>query len=330
LLGGIVGVGLAWWGSRLLLVMASDGPEALPLNVTPNVRVLGFTIAVSLFCAIVFGTLPALRASRIEPNTSLKGGKTTALTALRNPLGKALVVVQVALSLLLLVGAGLFVRTLINLQSIPSGFNEENVLLLHVDTSATGYNGDDPRLPGLLREVEDKIRAIPGVQAASFAFFTFNQGFWNTIVHTSEPNSLEGEARSVRNNIVGPDFFAAMGLQFLMGRGFGPQDTDKSQKVAVITESMAQRFFPNGSPLGKRFGIGRGTPDDIEVIGVVKDAKYGSLTEQFKPMVFYPYSQRPDVLGNLVVRFSGPATAVVPRSGRRSNRSTATCPLMTS
>jgi predicted permease len=313
LLGGVAGVGLAWWGSRLLLVMASDGPQALPIDVTPNLRVLGFTIGVSLLCAIVFGTVPALRASRIEPNTSLKGGKTAALSALRNPLGKTLVVVQVALSLLLLVGAGLFVRTLINLQSIPSGFNEENVMLLQVDTSATGYNGDDPRLPGLLREVEDKVRAIPGVQAASFAFFTFNQGFWTSTAHTSEANSLEGEARSVRNNIVGPDFFAVMGLQFVMGRGFGPQDTDKSQKVAVVTESMARRFFPNGSPLGKRFGIGRGSAEDIEVIGVVKDAKYGSLTEQFRPMAFYPYSQRPDVLSNLVVRFSGPAGAVVPQ-----------------
>jgi predicted permease len=313
LLGGVAGVGLAWWGSRLLLLMASDGPQALPIDVTPNLRVLGFTIGVSLLCAIVFGTVPALRASRIEPNTSLKGGKTTALTALRNPLGKTLVIAQVALSLLLLVGAGLFVRTLINLQSIPSGFNEENVMLLQVDTSATGYNGDDPRLPGLLREVEDKVRAIPGVQAASFAFFTFNQGFWTSIAHTHEPNSLEGEARAVRNNIVGPDFFTAMGLPFVMGRGFGPQDTDKSQKVAVITESMAQRFFPNGSPLGKRFGIGRGSTDDIEVIGVVKDAKYGSLTEQFRPMAFYPYWQRPEVLSNLVVRFSGPASSVVPQ-----------------
>ena len=313
LLGGVAGVGLAWWGSRLLLLMASDGPQALPIDVTPNLRVLGFTIGVSLLCAIVFGTVPALRASRIEPNTSLKGGKTTALTALRNPLGKTLVIAQVALSLLLLVGAGLFVRTLINLQSIPSGFNEENVMLLQVDTSATGYDGDDPRLPGLLREVEDKVRAIPGVQAASFASYTFNQGFWTTPAHTREQNSLQGEARSIRNNIVGPDFFAAMGIPFVAGRGFGPQDTDKSQKVAVITESMAQRFFPNGSPLGKRFGIGRESTDDIEVIGVVKDAKYGSLTEKFRPMAFYPHSQRPNVLGNLVVRFSGPASAVVPQ-----------------
>jgi predicted permease len=314
MLGGIVGVAFAWWGSRLLLLMASDGPEALPLNVTPNIRVLGFTIGVSLLCALVFGTAPALRAARTEPNTSLKGGKSGALSTLRNPLGKAFVVAQVALSLLLLVGAGLFVRTLINLQNVPSGFNQENVMLLEVDTSAAGYKDDDPKLPALLREVEDKARAIPGVQAASFAFFTFNQGAWTSPAYTSEQGVLDERSQSVRNNIVGPDFFAAMGIPVVLGRTFGPQDTDKSQKVAVITESMARRFFPTGSPLGKRFGDeGPEATNKFEVVGVVKDAKFGTLTEEFKPMAFYPHSQRPDALGNFVVRFSGSPSSVVPQ-----------------
>ncbi|HYK21802.1 MAG TPA: ABC transporter permease, partial [Pyrinomonadaceae bacterium] len=314
LLGGVAGVALAWWGSRLLLLMASDGPDAVPLDVTPNIRILAFTIGVSALCAIVFGTAPALRASRTEPNTSLKGGKSGALTALRNPLGKAFVVAQVALSLLLLVGAGLFLRTLINLQKIPSGFNEENAMLFMVDTSATGYNGEDPRLPGLLREVEDRVRAIPGVQAAAFAFFTFHQGMWNGPAFTREQNGLDRESSTIRNNIVGNDFFAAMGIPLVQGRGFGPQDTDKSQKVAVISESMAQRFFPNGSPLGKRFGLnGPESADKIEVIGVVKDAKFQILQEPDKPIAFYPHSQLPDVLGNLVVRFSGPASSIVPQ-----------------
>ena len=312
--GGLVGVALSWWGSRLLLLMASDGPAALPVDVTPNVRVLGFTFAASVLCAVVFGTAPALRASRIEPNTSLKSGKNTAPSALRNPLGKAFVIAQVALSLVLLVGAGLFVRTLINLQSIPSGFNQENVLLLQVDTSATGLKGSDPKLGALLNEVEQKVKAIPGVQAASFAFFTFNQGFWTSPAFTREPGLAEGESRTVRNNIVGDDFFTVMGLPLVLGRGFGPQDTDKSQKVAVISESMAKRFFPNGSPLGKRFGInGPNSADQLEVIGVVKDAKYGNLKEQFRPMAYYPHSQSPDVLGNLVVRSSGSVSAIAPQ-----------------
>ncbi len=311
-LGGIAGVALASYGSRLLLLMASDGPEALPLQVTPNVRVLMFTVGASVLCAVVFGTAPALRASRIEPNTSLKGGKSTAVSMLKNPLGKAFVVAQVALSLLLLVGAGLFVRTLINLQSIPSGFNQENALLFKVDTSAAGYKDDDPRLDALQREVEDKVRAVPNVQAASFAFITFNQGFWTTPAFTREVDIPEGQSRTIRNNVVGQDFFTAMGLPLVMGRGFGPQDNEKSQKVAIVSESLAKKFFPNGSPLGKRFGIdGPTSSEAVEVIGVVKDAKYGSLTEEFRPMAYYPYSQIPGPQGNLVVRFSGPASSVV-------------------
>lgn len=312
--GAIAGTALAWWGTHLLLVMASDGPEALPLQVTPNLRVLAFTIGVSVLCVLVFGTAPALRASRTEPNNALRGGKTAALSALRNPLGKALVAGQVALSLLLLVGAGLFVRTLINLQRIPTGFNQENAMLFKVDTSATGLKGKDPELPAMLREVEEKVEAIPGVQAASFAFYTFHQGMWTGPAYTRERPDMTPALREIRNNIVGPDFFAAMGIPLVMGRGFGPQDTAGSQKVAVISESMAQRFFPGGSPLGKRFGIeGPDSTEALEVIGVVKDAKFGKLTEDVAPIAFYPHSQAPDVLGNLVVRFSGPASSVVPQ-----------------
>ena len=266
-----------------------------------------------MLCAVVFGIAPALRASRTEPNTSLKGGKTS--TALRNPLGKMFVIVQVALSLLLLVGAGLFVRTLINLQSISSGFNQENVMMFQVDISSAGYKSDNPKLPALMQEVEDKVKAIPGVQSAAFAFIVFNQGFWTSRAHSRSDNIPEGQSRTLRNNIVGPDFFAVMGLPLVQGRGFGPQDTKASQKVAVVSESMAKKFFPSGSPVGQRFGLGPPTsPEDIEVIGVVKDAKYGNLKEEFRPMAFYPYTQvPPDVLNNFLVRFSGPESAVVPQ-----------------
>ncbi|HEY3579220.1 MAG TPA: ABC transporter permease, partial [Pyrinomonadaceae bacterium] len=311
LLGGIAGVALSTWGSRLLLRMASDGPEAVPVDVTPNLRILGFTIGVSALCAIVFGTAPALRAARTEPNTSLKN-KTS--SALKNPLGKTFVIVQVALSLLLLVGAGLFVRTLINLQNVPTGFNQENAMLFQVDTSVTRYTEDDPRLEALLSDVENSVRAVPGVQAASFASYTFNQGLWSGPAYTNEPNSLTDDTREIRNNIVGQDFFAAMGIPLVLGRTFGPQDTEHSPKVAVISESMAQRFFPNTSPLGKHFRLGDPEPSgDIEVVGVVKDAKYLALTENFAPIAFYPHTQRRFALINFVVRFSGPASSVVPQ-----------------
>ena len=310
-LGGFLGVGLAWWGSRVLLVIASAGPEGLPLNVGPNPRILAFTLGASLFSAIVFGIAPAFRAARVELNSALKGGKGAVETALRNPFGKALVVGQVALSLLLLVGAGLFVRTLINLRNLPSGFNQNNVLLFQVDTSAAGYKDEDPRLSNLMREVEQSAKSVPGVQAAAFSFFVFNQGSWTSAVVTDDHSQPPGESSVVRNNVIGQDFFDAMGLQLIGGRGFGSQDTEKSQKVAIVSETMARRFFPKGSPLGRHFGIDRPeSANQIEIVGVVKDARYGQLTEEFRPMAYYPHSQSPQPLRNFVVRFSGPTESI--------------------
>jgi len=308
--GGLAGVMLAWWGSRLLIGMASSSAEPLPLDVTPNLRILGFTLLASLLSAVIFGTAPALRAARIEPNAALKGGRGTVQAGSQSPLGKALVVGQVALSLLLLVGAGLFVRTLINLQNVPTGFNQQNVMVFRIDTAATGYK--DEQFPALLREVEEKVETVPGVQSAAFSFLLLNQGGWTSLVSTRDLTATDTESRLVRQNVVGPDYFAAMGIPLLLGRGFGPQDTEKSQKVAVISETMAQRFFPDGSPLGRRFGVGGPqSRDEIEVIGVVKDSKYISLTEKPQALAFYSHSQRAQSLGNLVVRYTGAPEAMI-------------------
>jgi predicted permease len=314
-LGAAAGIFLAWRLSRLLLLMASPGPEALPLNLTPNFRVLGFTLVASLLSALIFGTAPALRAARIEPNSSLKGGKGETQSVSRSRFGKALVVAQVALSFLLLVGAGLFVRTLINLQSLPSGYDQENVTLLSTDITAAGYQG--VQRSALLREVEEKVKAVPGVQAASFSMVVFNQGFWPATIFTRDLNAMERESRVIRNNVVGQDYFTTMGIPLLEGRVFGPQDTTQVRPVAVISETLARRFFPNGSPLGKRFGMDRPESiDQFEIIGVVKDSKYQSLTEPFQPNAYYSHSQIPFPLHNLVIRHTGSADAVIPQVRR--------------
>jgi predicted permease len=309
-MGAAAGILLSWWGSHLLILMASTGSEPLPLDVTPNTRILGFTLLVSLLSALVFGTAPALRAARIEPNSSLKGGKGAAQSTSRSKFGKALVITQVALSLLLLVGAGLFVRTLINLQNLPSGFNQQNVMVFYVDTTTTDYKG--VQLSAMLREVEERVKSAPGAQAASFSAYFFNQGAWTSDVSTRDQNPPEGQSRLVSNKFVGQDYFATMGIPLLQGRVFGPQDTDRSQQVAVISETMARRHFPNSSPIGRRFG--RGGPENseqFEIIGVVKDAKDRSLTEEWRPIAYYPYSQSSEPMSNLVVRYSGSPEAVV-------------------
>src|SRR5205085_3185269 len=198
------------------------------------------------------------------------------------------------------VGAGLFVRTLVNLQNVPTGFNTQNVMLFSIDTATTGYK--DAQLEEVMRAVEEKVKTVPGVQAAAFSFITFNQGLWTSPAYTQEPTQPERQSRSVRNNSVGTDYFTVMGIPLLQGRGFTPQDNDKSQKVAVVSEAMAQRFFPNASPLGKRFGIsGPTSGGQIEIVGVVKDVRAGSLSEELRPMAYYPHAQSIGPPKNLAV-----------------------------
>ncbi len=315
LVGGAAGILLGSWGSSAMVSMVSTGPQVLPLNVEPDLRVLLFTLVVSMLSAIVFGTAPAIRASRVELNASLKSNRASSAAITKSLLGKTLLASQVALSLLLLVGAGLFVRTLVNLQRVDAGFNQEQVLLFQIDTDAIGYKPDS-RLVQLYRDVETRVSSIPGVRAASFSMFAFNQGGWNSPAST-RADSSSVSTESINNNSVGPDFFEAMGLPLLAGRGFGAQDTESSPKVAVISEAMARRMFPNSSPMGKRFGMGGPEhSEDIEIIGVVKDAKYGNLMEEPRPMAYYPYSQSINFLSNLEVSFSGEPGAITAETRR--------------
>ncbi len=309
-LGGAAGLALAWWGSGLLVTMASSGPRPLPLQVTPNARILGFSLLVSVLSALIFGATPALHATRVDLNATLKDGKGSLQANSQSRIGRALVVAQVALSLMLMVGAGLFVRTLINLQDIPTGFNEASVTLLQIDTATTGYK--DEQMGNLLVEAEDRVKQVPGVEAAAFSFFTFNQGGWTSILFTQDQTPPEGEARLVRQNIVGDDYFSAMGVPLVSGRSFNKMDTATSQKVVVVSETMAQRFYPNSSVLGRHIGKTAEAPGEIEIVGVVKDVKYESLTEEPRPMVYFPLQQRPQPLGNLILRISGSPRTVIP------------------
>jgi predicted permease len=306
--GGLAGVIIAWWGSRTLVLMASNSPEALPIDVSLNGRIFAFTIISSLLSAMVFGVAPALSAAHVEPNNSLKSGRSSSANLFQGPLGKLLVIVQVALSLLLLVGAGLFVRTLTNLQNLPSGYNAENTIRFDVDPAATGYKKDDPRLPAMLHDIEDNVRRIPGVQAAAFSFFLFHQGQSSGLAKVGE--DLPEQQRTIRKNVVGIDYFRAVGIPLVSGREFSAADGAQSPKVAIISETMARRVFPNKSPLGQRFSVDDNN-EKIEVVGVVGDAKYGTLTEETRSMAYYPYAQKPQPLRNLIVRISGQPEQVI-------------------
>ncbi|HEV2491615.1 MAG TPA: ABC transporter permease [Terriglobia bacterium] len=310
LVGGALGGLFATWASDALLRMVSTGPEPLPLNIAPDPRVLAFTFLVSLATAILFGIAPALRGTRVDLTTSLKAGR-GAVSLGRNPLAKTLIVSQVALSLVLLIGAGLFLRSLVKLAHVDTGFAKDHVLLFAIDPVDVGYK-EDVRLANLYQQIEQRVSAEPGVRAASISFFTFNQGEWSSDV-VAQGGPPPDKTPNVTHNVVGPSYFTTMGIPLLVGRVFGPEDTATSPKVAVINESMARQFFPGGSPIGRHFGIGDDPKHstDLEVVGVVKDAKYVSLREEPGPAAYYPYTQRLGYYDDLEVRYSGDPQAIV-------------------
>jgi predicted permease len=310
LAGGALGIAFASLARRLLLRMVSDGRDPLQLNVSVDMRLLLFTLAVTLATALLFGTIPAFRATRLNLVDALKDGRGQSGAPTKGKLAKILVVAQVALSLVLLVGAGLFVRSLINLTNIDTGFNKENVIRMRLDASSAGYK-QDAKLLRLYQQIEEHVSTLPGVLAASFSGFTFNEGTWNNRIWVQ--GYLNGHLDTdVHHNAIGPNYFAAMGIPLLAGRGFGLQDTATSPKVGIIGESTARTMFPDGSPIGKHYG--RGGPQnagDIEVIGVAKDVKYNRLDEDQQPGDYLPYAQNVQYLKDVVVRYTGDSSAVV-------------------
>jgi predicted permease len=312
LLGGIAGVVFAAWAGRLLVNMVSSGAEPIPLRVAPDARVLLFTTLLSVATGILFGLAPALRATRVDLSAPLKEGRAGALSRSRNRLAQALIVSQVATSAVLLIGAGLFVRSLVNLRNVDTGFNKENVLLVETDKTALGYKDDDPRLTSVYRQVEQRIAETPGVRAASFSMFTFQMGASTDDIYPNGRPAPPENQREIHQNTVGPAFFAAMGLPLTLGRAFDRNDTPQSPKVAIVNETMARLFFPGESPLGQRFGHSPKSSGEYEIVGVVKDAKYESLREKPTPMAFYPDAQDVKFLGSLIVRYTGDDRALVP------------------
>ncbi len=303
MLGGAVGLLLAYWGVDLLVAMMSGGGQRYSLDVRPDARVLGFTVIVSLLTGILFGLAPALRGTTPDltpalketpgtrSNRALRGGR------LRPTLGKALVVSQVAMSLLLLASAGLFVRTLANLENLDPGFNRRNILLFGINPTLNGYKGE--RLANLYKELQDRIEALPGVRSASFSPVALISGSYSMNDISIEGHTTESvEKPSVYTLRVGPKFFETMGIPLIFGRTISPRDTETSPKVAVINEAMAHRYFAGQDPLGQKFRwAGDKTGTQIEIVGVVRDAKYASLRRDVAPTVYVSYLQNLQAVG---------------------------------
>jgi predicted permease len=313
LLGAAVGVACAWNAGHLLLTMASSRSDVAAMNVNPDLRVLAFSLALTVFTALLFGMAPAIRATRLDLTRSLKHGRGIAAPASRISLARGLIVAQIALSLVLLAAASLFLRSLVKLTSVDTGFNRQNVLVFSLDEGAAEIPVD-ARLVNLEQRIEERVQRLPGVHAASFALFTFNQGMWSNDVTAQGIPRTPDNSQDVLFNVVGNGFFSTMSLPIVSGRGLDAADRTDSPKVAVINETMAHRFFPDGSPVGHRFGMGDNPAHsgDIEIVGVVKNAKYVSLQESPEAAAYFPYSQHAQYEFNFEVRYTGDAAQMIP------------------
>lgn len=295
LLGGAAGVALAYWIRPLVpFVLATPGPQ-LDVDVPLDLRVLAFTIAVCVVTGIVFGLVPALRATRIELATTT-----------RNRFANVLMVIQIAVSIILMIGCGLFLRSLAHLESGERGFDASNLLLFHLDPTLNGYEG--ARLVQFYEQVEARVRAVPGVRIVAptrYALLT-GQSAIGTLFIEGKPAD-EKDRQYVYMHTVGEQFLDAMRIPVILGRGIRASDNEGATKVAVITQAMARQYFPKQSPIGQRIGFSKKKAADIEIVGIVRDARYTSMKDEMPPTVILPYRQQLDRLDSMsfVVRTTG-------------------------
>jgi macrolide transport system ATP-binding/permease protein len=293
-MGGALGVLFAVWGIRFLTLLLANGQANFTLHAGLNWHVLAAAAALSLLTGMLFGLAPAMQSTRVDVISALKetraGQPGTRHSFGRISLSHTLVVCQIAISLLMLVAAGLFVRTLSNLQSIELGFNRENVLLFQLDARKAGHK--DPELAAFYRDLRNRFSAIPGVRNATLerdSLITAGHGL---------PIGVSGSAPDPANRFltVGPAFFATMQIPILAGRDFADSDQPGSPAVAVINEVFAKANFGDRNPLGQHLTMRKaeeGDPlaRDMEIVGVSRNARYGGLTRAFLPVVYMPYDQ---------------------------------------
>jgi predicted permease len=291
-IGGVAGIILAQWG---VSVLVSRLAATSPLDVKPDASVLLFTLGISLVSGVLFGIAPALRATKADLTSALKEKSTQGRKGRFN-LGSALVVAQVAVSLVLLVGAGLFARSLIKLQQEDLGFNRDNVLLASVDTRLAGYKPAE--LSAVYRQLYDRLNTLPNVQSATLASYSPMAGTsTNSTVTVRGYTPNKGEDMSVSDILIGPGFGETLGVPLLMGREIGLQDTPTSLRVAVVNQAFAKAFYPDQNPVGRRLTFEEDSDkDDFEIVGVIGDSKYGSAKEKADRTVYRPILQVQDQL----------------------------------
>ena len=293
-LGAALGAVLARWVDALLLekvVAAALGPEGMHLNLGVTAHTLGFAALVALLATALVGVVPALRATSVEVSPTLKmasGSKAGGTVRHFLSTGNPLIIAQVAISTVLLVGAGLFIHSLARLSEVNLGYHRDRLLLFRIDARTAGYQG--PALVHLNQELLARVSVLPGVRAATLSengLFQGTDSADSIAVEGYTPKS--GEELNSHMDMVGPGYFSTLGIPLLRGRELGPQDSKGSTRAAVINLAFARKFFPHTDPLGRHVrDTYPGNPADMEIVGIVADAKFHTLREQSQPRIFAP------------------------------------------
>ena len=285
-------------GGAIALLFASRGvhsliyflPEPLAVDLTPDARVLAFTATMSILTTLVFGLVPAFRATRVDLTPSLKQGSVNcAAGPVGNRLRGALVVSQMALSLMLLVLAGLFTRSLQNLTHVELGFRPEHVLVLSVDPTLIGYDGE--RIATLYKRLLEQLEAMPSVRSASLSQTgLIGGGVWGNLISIPGYTPRPGQCMDGTFSAVGAHSFQTTGIPIVFGRDFTTRDNETAPKVAVINETLVRDLFRGDSPLGRTIGLGVGQNLGLfQIVGVVKDSKQRRLNEHPVRVVYFPF-----------------------------------------
>jgi putative ABC transport system permease protein len=311
-LGAISGLVIAWWGTRVLHAMADAGPLAL----TPDLRVLAFVVIVTVLTGIGFGIAPALRGSRIDVALALnEQGRRGAGGGPRRRVSRTLVMSQIGLSLMLLIGAGLLVQSLYNLRHIDLGFKPEQVVVFHLAHS--WQTKDRPAVARTVDELHQRISEIPGVRSASLStVLLFSGADWRTRLHIPGYQESANEDMYARFVTVSSNYFETVGMTLLAGRGIEARDTAEAPRVAVVNETLARRYFPDGRALGKTMTQELSLPSGpsqsppIEIVGIVRDSRFNDPREEVLPLLYVPYQQHPSGLRGIEVRTAEPVAAV--------------------
>jgi len=292
-LGGMAGLLLGYLGRNLIPSLFEDSWHPSTFDPQMDWRVFAFAFVITLITGLLFGVAPAWRSTRANVNSGLKETARMSTTRPKALLGKALVAFQVSLSLLLLVGSGLFLRTLLNLRAADLGFNPEHVLLFDLHPSRSSYPAAQ-RVP-LFQKIEEKMAALPGVESASLSSETLlaNGRGRECFSPTGAPD-LGPDRGSPWINEVGANFFATLGIPIVNGRSFTPRDNSRAPKVAIVNQTLAQDFFPHTNPIGQTIISCDAGATPIEIVGISADAKYDNIRNGVPPTLYLPYLQDTD------------------------------------